>query len=125
MARGGGPRVRLISNPEPPHGYTIAANLGLRAAVGDYIVLLNSDTIVTAGGSSGSSTCGESDEQIGILGPLSNAASHQSVPEVREDGAWATNPLPAVADRRGHGVAVAGSRRATGRACRSSTASAT
>lgn len=93
--------MTLIHNDTPPHGYTIAANLGMRAATADYVVLLNSDTIVTHGWLERIVACGESDEKIGILGPLSNAASHQSVPQLREGGAWATNPLPAFATEDG------------------------
>jgi len=88
------PELTLIHNEAPPHGYTIAANLGMREANGDYVVVLNSDTIVTFGWLERIVACGESDERIGILGPLSNAASHQSVPDLRDAGGWATNPLP-------------------------------
>jgi GT2 family glycosyltransferase/glycosyltransferase involved in cell wall biosynthesis len=88
------PAVHLIHQEDEPHGYTIAANLGLRAATGDYVILLNSDTVVTLGWIDRIVRCGESDPGIGILGPLSNAASHQSIPDLRADGAWATNPLP-------------------------------
>jgi GT2 family glycosyltransferase len=88
------PSMTFVRNASPPHGYTIAANLGMRAATADYVVLLNSDTIVTFGWLERIVACGESDEAIGILGPLSNAASHQSVPELREGDAWAVNPLP-------------------------------
>ncbi|HEY6551053.1 MAG TPA: glycosyltransferase, partial [Solirubrobacterales bacterium] len=95
------PEMTLIGNASPPHGYAIAANLGMREAVGDYVVVLNSDTIVTYGWLEKIVACGESDERIGILGPLSNAASHQSLPELREGGAWATNPLPAFASEDG------------------------
>ena len=88
------PEVRLIHNDEPPHGYTVAANLGLRAASGDYVVLLNSDTVVTFGWLDRIIECGESDQTIGIVGPLSNAASHQSIPHTRNDNGWAINALP-------------------------------
>lgn len=91
------PAVRLVHHADPPHGYTIAANLGLRAATGDYVVLLNSDTVVTLGWLDRILACGESDPRIGILGPLSNAASHQSVPDLRDAAGWSTNPLPAFA----------------------------
>jgi GT2 family glycosyltransferase/polysaccharide pyruvyl transferase WcaK-like protein len=104
---GAGGRVHLIANPEPPHGYTVAANLGLRAAGGEYLILLNSDTIVSAGWFERLIACADSDPGIGIVGPVSNAASHQSVPKVREDGAWATNPLPAWLTADGMAVAVA------------------
>src|SRR6202008_3072511 len=35
-----------------------------------------------------------SDRRIGIVGPLSNAATHQSLPAVTERGRWAVNKLP-------------------------------
>jgi glycosyltransferase involved in cell wall biosynthesis len=38
--------------------------------------------------------CIESDPQIGIVGPLSNTASWQSIPQVESDGDWASNALP-------------------------------
>ena len=63
--------------------------------------------IVTAGWLERVIACAESDPEIGIVGPVSNAASHQSVPKVREDGAWATNPLPDWLTVEGMGVAVA------------------
>jgi GT2 family glycosyltransferase len=88
------PMVTLIHREEPPHGYTLAANRGIESSEGDYVVLLNSDTVVTPGWLGRMVACGESDPEVGIVGPLSNAASHQSVPAVREGSAWATNPLP-------------------------------
>ena len=98
------PSIKLVENLEEPHGYTIAANLGLRAATRRLRRRCSTATRSSPrAGSSGSIACGESDERIGIVGPLSNAASHQSVPELREDGAWATNPLPGLADGRRDG----------------------
>ena len=88
------PALTLIHNDDPPHGYTIAANLGLRASTADYVVMLNSDTVVSYGWLERIVAHGERHEHVGILGPLSNSASHQSVPERRSQGAWATNPLP-------------------------------
>ncbi len=86
--------VQLIHNPEQ-RGYTIAANQGLRATPADYVVLLNSDTIPTRGWLERLVACGESDEKIGIIGPLSNAASWQSVPKrFAESGDWEVNELP-------------------------------
>jgi GT2 family glycosyltransferase/glycosyltransferase involved in cell wall biosynthesis/predicted nucleic acid-binding Zn-ribbon protein len=101
------PAIHLIHRREEPHGYTIAANLGLRAATGDYVILLNSDTVVTLGWLGRIVRCGESDQGIGILGPLSNAASHQSVPALRTDGAWSTNPLPGFTNPDGVGALLA------------------
>jgi O-antigen biosynthesis protein len=88
------PAVTLIVREQPPHGYTIAANRGLEASTSDYAILLNSDTVVSAGWLKRLLVRGEADAGVGILGPLSNAASHQSVPEIREGGTWAANPLP-------------------------------
>jgi GT2 family glycosyltransferase/glycosyltransferase involved in cell wall biosynthesis len=89
------PAITLIARAEPPHGYTIAANHGLGASTSDYAILLNSDTVVSAGWLSRLIAYGESHEAAGIIGPLSNAASHQSVPAIRSgNGSWATNPLP-------------------------------
>lgn len=89
----------LLENPVA-EGYTRAANKGLRASTADYVVLLNSDTVVPSGWLERLLECGESDPRIGIIGPLSNAASWQSVPKVGDEkGDWAINPLP-----EGYGV---------------------
>jgi len=88
------PAVQLIRREQPPHGYTLAANAGLKASRSDYVVLLNSDAVVSQGWLERIVAHGEREQRVGILGPLSNAASHQSLPELRDDGAWATNPLP-------------------------------
>jgi GT2 family glycosyltransferase len=76
-------------------GYTKAANSGLRASTGDYAILLNSDTVVAFNWILKILQCGESASDIGIIGPLSNAASWQSVPErFDEKGDFAVNQLP-------------------------------
>jgi O-antigen biosynthesis protein len=88
------PAVTLIRREHPPHGYTLAANRGLEVSSGDYAVLLNSDTLVCSEWLERLVAHGEAHPEVGILGPLSNAASHQSVPEVKHGGAWAVNALP-------------------------------
>ncbi|NOZ87312.1 MAG: glycosyltransferase [Deltaproteobacteria bacterium] len=76
-------------------GYTKAANKGLRASRADLVVLLNSDTIVPDGWLDRLVDCAASDTKIGIVGPLSNAASYQSVPDIYDGkGDWSINPLP-------------------------------
>jgi GT2 family glycosyltransferase/glycosyltransferase involved in cell wall biosynthesis len=100
------PAVTLIHRAEPPHGYTLAANRGLEAAESDWVVLLNSDTVLSPGWLKAIVTHGEAHPQLGVLGPLSNAASHQSVPAVRVDGAWAVNELPPWLTVDGMGVVV-------------------
>lgn len=87
--------VQLIET-NGPLGYTCAANQGLCASTATNIVLLNSDTIVPRLWLEEMLECMASDDSVGIVGPLSNAASWQSVPErVGPDGRWAVNDLPA------------------------------
>lgn len=88
------PQVTLLRN-ETRQGYTKAANRGLRQAGGDVVVLLNSDTLVSPQWLERLVECARSDPNIGIVGPLSSAASYQSVPERYDaNGDWALNPLP-------------------------------
>ena len=87
------PNTKLIRNKRA-RGYTRAANKGLKRSNAEYCVLLNSDTIVTNGWLDKIIQCKKSDEKIGIVGPLSNTASWQSVPELDKDGDWAHNDLP-------------------------------
>ena len=58
-----------------------------------YCVLLNSDTEVTDGWLDKLIAYMNIDDAIGIVGPLSNTASWQSVPQIFEHGEWASNPL--------------------------------
>ncbi|SHH85107.1 glycosyltransferase family 2 protein, partial [Cognatishimia maritima] len=84
----------LIEHPEN-RGYTKAVNTGLKASNAPYVVTLNSDTIVTDYWLDGLIRCMRSDPQIGVVGPLSNAASWQNVPDLfGEDGKFAINALP-------------------------------
>lgn len=88
------PGLRLIRN-ETNLGYTRSANLGFAQARADWVVLLNSDTLVTPGWLEGLLACAESDPAIRFVGPLSNAASWQSVPAVLDAGRkFKVNALP-------------------------------
>lgn len=80
---------------EVAKGYTFAANAGLRASSAPFVVLLNSDTEVTGAWLDRMVDCSLADEKLGIVGPLSNCASWQSVPELFVNGDWADNELPA------------------------------
>jgi len=75
-------------------GYTLAANQGLRQSSAEFVILLNSDTIVTPNWVDCMIACAQSDSKIGLVGPLSNAATYQSIPEIIVNGDWAVNPLP-------------------------------
>lgn len=79
---------------EEATGYTSAANRGMRAATGEYLVLLNSDTIVSHGWLDRLVACAQSSDRIAMVGPLSNTASWQSIPQIETEGDWAENRLP-------------------------------
>ena len=86
--------VELLRSAEAT-GYTRAANRGLRRTAAPYVVLLNSDTVLTTGWLDRLVRCAVSDTGCGMVGPVSNTASWQSVPHVfAADGDWAANPLP-------------------------------
>jgi GT2 family glycosyltransferase len=107
------PGCVLISN-DAAQGYTKAANQGLRASDAPFVVLLNSDTVVTAHWLERLLECCQSDPRIGIVGPLSNAASWQSIPEQYDaSGDWAVNRLPTgwIPDQVAEVVAAASARR--------------
>lgn len=91
----GRPWVRLKRNLNNL-GYTRSANIGMAGSDAAWVVLLNSDTIVTPGWLEGMLDCALSDPKIALVGPVSNAATWQSVPDVRDSrGGWKVNTLPA------------------------------
>lgn len=76
-------------------GYTKAANLGLSVSTGELVILLNSDTVVTDGWVEKMADAVFSTPGAGIVGPMSNAASYQSLPDVRASlTQTAVNELP-------------------------------
>ncbi|MGD0143265.1 MAG: glycosyltransferase family 2 protein, partial [Rhizomicrobium sp.] len=89
------PWMRIVRNAENI-GYTRSANRGIYASEADWVVLLNSDTIVTRGWLEGMLECAASHPNTACVGPVSNAATYQSVPEVHDvNGKWCVNELPA------------------------------
>lgn len=85
----------LLERSEVGRGYTRAANAGLRMSTGEMVVLLNSDTIVTASWLLKLHNTLFSIQEMGIVGPLSNAASHQSIPDhASKSNQTAINDLP-------------------------------
>ena len=68
------PEVRLIENKEN-NGFPKAVNQGITSAIGDYVLLLNNDTIVTNGWLEKLFEVAESDKTIGVVGPISNEVS--------------------------------------------------
>lgn len=76
-------------------GYTKAANSGVVRGKGRNVLLLNSDTIMPIHGLAKLGLALDSHEFLGIVGPLSNAASTQSVPSIRStQNQTAINALP-------------------------------
>ncbi|HSX27604.1 MAG TPA: glycosyltransferase [Patescibacteria group bacterium] len=76
-------------------GYTKAANIGLRSSQAEMVILLNSDTIVTDGWTEKMSDALFKIKGVGIVGPLSSAASHQSIPSSQStQNQTAINTLP-------------------------------
>lgn len=89
------PIIRIIRN-ETAQRYTRAANTGLKASAAELRTLLNSDTILPAGWAARVQKAFFANPALGILGPLSNAASYQSVPGIVGKGTQtAINDLPA------------------------------
>lgn len=75
-------RVEVITNPAN-RGFPAACNQGLRAARGDYLVLLNNDAVVTHDWLDQLAALAESDPTVGLTGPMSNyAAPPQLVEQV-------------------------------------------
>lgn len=85
---------KLIEHPSN-QGYTKSVNTGLKNSAAPYIITQNSDTIVTAGWLKRLVCCIESDPNLGVVGPVSNAASWQNVPFLKdEQGNFTVNELP-------------------------------
>ena len=67
----------------------------LRHTTADYVVIMNSDTVVTHRWLHKLHDTLAVGDRVAAVGPISNAASWQSVPITKNaDGSWATNPLP-------------------------------
>ncbi len=87
-------QVSLIENDENL-GYTRSANRGLAAGAADFRILLNSDTIVSTNWALKLLDAASRNDRIGIVGPLSNAAGAQSIPQIKAKGKnTAINLLP-------------------------------
>jgi GT2 family glycosyltransferase len=64
-------------------GYCKCANVGIRLSSADFVILLNSDTVVAPNWIEKLCDAIYTTEGAGIVGPLSNAASFQSIPDHR------------------------------------------
>ena len=88
------PNTHLIRHQQAG-GYTKAANAGLRVMDADLAILLNSDTIVAGRWIEKMLDAAFSNLGVGIVGPLSSAASHQSIPDHKSTATQtAVNDMP-------------------------------
>lgn len=69
------PRIRLIANDEN-RGFAAASNQGFAASTGDYLVLLNNDTVVTRGWATALVRHLAADPRLGLVGPVTNAIAN-------------------------------------------------
>lgn len=88
------PRVRYFRQRENV-GYTRNINVALQSVNSEFAVLINSDTVVTPGWLRKLYQVIVEDPRIAGVGPLSNAASWQSVPQTKaQNGEWVVNVFP-------------------------------
>lgn len=73
-------------------GYTKSVNESLKLTTADWVVILNSDTVVSKGWLGKLHQAARAVPDAGLIGPLSNAATWQSVPQAKNaDGSWSQN----------------------------------
>jgi GT2 family glycosyltransferase len=85
----------LLECNETPRRYTRAVNQGLKLSTAGFVILLNSDTIVSQDWIEKLADAVFSTPYTAIVGPLSNAASHQSIPNHHSsENQTAINALP-------------------------------
>lgn len=91
------PMVGTVRN-EQNLGFGLACNQGMRVARGDYLVILNNDTLVTEGWLARVLDHAESDPEVGIVAPRSNWVAGPQLVENVSYGEDLTR-LPAFAQR--------------------------
>ena len=85
------PRFLLLDRSDNK-GYTKSINEAVKLAGAEWVVVLNSDTIVSHGWLAKLHDAAASRPDVGMVGALSNAASYQSVPLVKDpNGTWSKN----------------------------------
>lgn len=71
------PGVRVILNRDNL-GFAAGNNVGMREADGDYIVLLNNDTVITRGWLTALSKHMENNVMVGMCGPVTNSIGNEA-----------------------------------------------
>jgi GT2 family glycosyltransferase len=89
------PNLQVILN-DSNRGFAAANNIGLGKAKGDYLVLLNNDTVVTRGWLSTLIRHLNSDPTIGLIGPVTNNIGNEAKVDIgyaglKEMPAWAAD----------------------------------
>jgi GT2 family glycosyltransferase/glycosyltransferase involved in cell wall biosynthesis len=75
------PRLTVILNSEN-RGFAAANNQGLKTATGEFLVLLNNDTVLPRGWLAALVRHLHSDPTIGLIGPVTNAVGNEAKVEV-------------------------------------------
>jgi len=87
-----GDRRFALLRRDANRGYTKSINEGVMATTAPFVVVLNSDTLVSLGWLDRLHAALRARPGTGMAGPLSNAATWQSIPEARrQDGSWSSN----------------------------------
>jgi GT2 family glycosyltransferase len=94
-ARSRDPRLHVVLNPANA-GFAAASNAGLRRARGEFLILLNNDTVLHRGWVSGLVRRLQADPSIGLLGPVTNAIGNEAQIEV---GYRSLTEMPAWAEK--------------------------
>lgn len=89
------PRMKLVLN-DANLGFSAGNNTGLAAATGDYLVMLNNDTVVTRGWALTLLRHFQRDPRLGLLGPATNHIGNESKVPVHYD---TLEQMPAAARR--------------------------
>jgi GT2 family glycosyltransferase/glycosyltransferase involved in cell wall biosynthesis len=76
------PEAKVILN-DANLGYAAGTNVGMRAATGDYVVLLNNDTAVTPGWLRTLVRHHRRDPEIGLIGPVTSNIGNEAKVDVR------------------------------------------
>lgn len=78
---------------ETSSSYTRAVNRGIASGLADTVIILNSDVVLPFSWISELTSALRSSSSVGVVGPLSNSACYQSVPNITPHH-WSHNDLP-------------------------------
>ena len=79
------PQVKIILNPVNS-GFAGGNNLGIREAKGDYVLLLNNDTVISRGWLTAMTSHLENDKKLGMCNPVTNSIGNESkIPAAYQD----------------------------------------